>query len=106
MLRYTVMSSADNAGTFKELEYASNPLSNKSSDHQASANESIANQTPDQTANQSKIIKSAELIYMLNWTIRDEIIVELNRYTRLLCGDKAEAELNKEKLFNEDMQLY
>lgn len=41
-------------------------------------------------------------LYQLNWSARDEIIVNLNRYTQLLCGEKIESET----LMYENADLY
>ena len=45
----------------------------------------------------------AEFVYKLGWTTRDEIILSLNRYTRLLYGEKNET---SEMLMCENTDLY
>ena len=51
-------------------------------------------------------IKTMELVFKLDWPTRDEIVVSLNRYTRVLCGEKADAELASDKLMSDNMKLY
>lgn len=54
-------------------------------------------------SNQTDEKKPTELVYKLDWTTRDEIILLLNRYTRLLYGEKNET---NEKLMYENIDLY
>ena len=46
-----------------------------------------------------------ELVYKLDWAVRDEIILNLNGYSRLLCG-KAFGGAAKERLLQANASLY
>ena len=46
-----------------------------------------------------------DLVYKLDWAIRDEIILNLNGYTRLLCG-KTLGSVAKERLLQANSALY
>lgn len=85
MLPYTIMSSED---TFEEIE-SSSCKSSKDSINKSATNE-----------------LNKQLVFKLSWPTRDEIIVLLNRYTRLFCGEKANGELAKDKLMNDNANLY
>ena len=78
---------------FEEIEYSSSSSSppNRSSGNQDASNENDANKQP------------TELVYQLDWATRDEIVLSLNRYTRMIYGEKAET---SEKLANENIGLY
>ena len=49
--------------------------------------------------------QQAGLVFKLDWTTRDEIIFNLNRYTALFCGEKIET-AGKEKLVYDNTDLY
>lgn len=49
--------------------------------------------------------QQAGLIFKLDWTTRDDVIFNLNRYTALFCGEKVEAD-GKEKLMYDNTDLY
>lgn len=91
----TILSSSeDNPESFEEIIF-----SLSLAQEQDSANVSSTNK------NEVDKQQTDELIYKLNWTTRDEIILNLNRYTQLLCGKKAETEI-KEKLMYDNTDLY
>lgn len=84
----------NSSDAFEEIEYSSSS-SSQSSDNQN------ANQTDQNDASK----QPTELVYKLDWTTRDEIMISLNRYTRLLYGEKDETETS-EKLMYENTDLY
>lgn len=47
-----------------------------------------------------------EAVYQLDWSIRDEIIFSLNRYTQLLHRERPEIELAKEEMLYKSLDLY
>lgn len=67
-------------------------------------NPNPANKSTMNSANRPPI----EPVYQLEWKVRDQIMANLNLYTRLLCAkpDPAEAEEIKEQLLRDNLDLY
>ena len=70
---------------------------------QHSTDESSTTQNEENVQSISK--KSTEPVYLLDLNTRDEIVVVLNRYSRLLCGGTTTVQ-TKEKLMNDNTNLY
>lgn len=101
MLPYSATSSEGNFDAFEELE---SPF-NKSSDHNVVDESAInLNKDNESATNQDEVKK--QLVFKLDLPTRDEIIVGLNRYTQVLCGEKGEAAPAKDKLMNDNANLY
>lgn len=113
-------SSEDKLDSLEELK-SSSSQSSDSNDSIDLVNESAinVNEVNKNATNQSNDCKYStdrratdqietkeEPIFKLAWSTRDEINASLNRYTQLLCGEKAEAGLAKDNLMNDNVNLY
>ena len=84
---------------FEEIEHSSSSSSTSSQPNRSSGNQDASNQTDRNDASK----EPTELVYQLDWATRDEIVLSLNRYTRMIYGEKAET---NEKLKHENIDLY
>ena len=90
---------------FEAIEYSSSSFSSSSTSSTSSSistpsdNQNASNQTDQNEASK----QPTELVYQLDFTNRDKIVLSLNRYTRVICGEKAETNA---KLMKENIDLY
>ena len=84
---------------FEEIEHSSSSSNSSSPPNRSSGNQDASHLTDGNDASK----QPTELVYQLDFATRDEIIFSLNRYTRVIYGEKAET---SEKLMNENTDLY
>ena len=94
----------NSSDAFEEIEYSSHLSNSSSSSGPFSPPSRPSNQNASSQTDQNGTSKQpTELVYQLDWTTRDEIIISLNRYTRVIYGEKVET---NEKFMSENIDLY